>query len=200
MSTIRRSLLRWSERTGGRLTLVPAILESCAWMRRSFSRYQALPADRVPLAERADVEAALQNCREQLRGIFLPLEGFRTAKASGDAKTAGDLPLLRVVFKMAEERLPDFTALLNGAGTLADDPELQTYMANRVADGKATERRRWEWTLEGSPAGLGKLEAAARDGRLAALLAIGVVSVERSVRPLLCRHLPCGSGRGAAIA
>ncbi len=165
----------------GRLTLVPVILESCAWTRRSFARYQALPADRVPLAERADVEAALENCREQLRRIFVPVEGFRAAKASGDAKTAGDLPLVRVVFEMPAERLPDFTALLGGARTIADDPELQTYMANRVADGKAKERRRWEWTLAGSPTGLGKLEAAASDGRLAALLAIEVVSVERSV-------------------
>ena len=54
-------------------------------------------------------------------------------------------------------------------------------MASRVADEKSAARRRWKWTLAGSPAGLGKLEAAAGDGHLAALLAIEVVSVERSV-------------------
>src|SRR5271166_4466492 len=51
----------------GRIRLVPVLLQSCEWTKEPFAKYQALPDDKLPIAERSDVDEALDDCLERLR-------------------------------------------------------------------------------------------------------------------------------------
>ena len=94
------------ERAGqGKSKLVPVILDSCDWTRMPFAQYQALPGDRVPIAERADVDSALNDCRTPQTRLLrrahgpavreTPRQSHLTLRsARGEAQGEGHLPSL----------------------------------------------------------------------------------------------------------
>jgi hypothetical protein len=161
----------------GHCRLVPIILESCDWTKQPFARYQALPGDRAPLAERSDSVDALNDCLERLRWVFFPPR----ADSGGDApgKAVHRLPLLRVTFDFAGPGWPDWSALIEEARKASDNRDVRTNCAQRVAEGSAG--KRWEWMLEGPRDAFAAVEAAHKEGRLSGALGVEVVSVGRTV-------------------
>ena len=120
----------------GKCRLGPVILESCDWTKQPFAKFQALPNDRAPIAERSDVEHALNECLERLRWILNPPQSSHTANAPGTAVRAP--PLLRLTLDFPERRWPDWSALLDlvrgisGNGGVRTSVALRTVAATRT--------------------------------------------------------------------
>jgi hypothetical protein len=161
----------------GRSRLVPIILDSCDWAKQPFAKYQALPGDRVPIAERSDIVHALNDCLERLRRVFDPA----VAKYGGGAPGNGirELPLLRMIFDFAGPNWPDWSALIECARKIADNGDVRTNAARRITGASAGNR--WEWLLAGPQRTFAAIETAHQERRLAGALGVEVVSVDRTV-------------------
>jgi hypothetical protein len=161
----------------GRNRLVPIILESCDWARHPFAKYQALPGDRVPIAERSDSDLALNDCVERLRRVFSPPEATYGAAASD--RPERELPLLRVTFDFAGPNWPDWSGLIEGMRRIANTGDLRTNFARRLAPAVIGDH--WEWLLEGPHSAFAVIEAAHKEGKVSDALGVQVVSVDRTL-------------------
>jgi hypothetical protein len=159
----------------GRSRLVPIILDSCDWTKQPFAKFQALPGDRVPLAERSDIDQAISDCVTRLRQIFDAPDDKYGAVESGAVVRA--LPLLRVTFDFAEPNWPDWSALIDGVRQIAASEEVRTNLARRITPAS----NRWEWLLEGPEHVFAAVESVHNEGRLSDLLGVRLVSVERAL-------------------
>jgi hypothetical protein len=114
----------------GKAKLVPVILESCDWTKMPFAKYQALPGDRVPIAERADVDNALNDCLERLRRVFEP---NKAVKFRSESKMTGkSRPLLRLTLDGTTSDWPNWSDMIAELRKVAHNSELRTNLATRL--------------------------------------------------------------------
>ncbi len=157
----------------GRSRLVPIILESCDWTKMPFAKYQALPSDRVPIAQRSDIENALNDCLEGLRRVFVQPDAAYSDEAT---KANRQVPLLAVTFDLGGADWPNWSTLIEGVWKISGNDQVRTNFAHRLPAGN-----RWEWMLEGSPQAFSAIEASHVAGGLSGALAVEVISVARTV-------------------
>ena len=157
----------------GRSRLVPIILKSCDWTKHPFAKYQALPGDRMPIAQRSDIENALKDCVERLRKVF-----HQPDAAFGDeaTKAGRPVPLLGVTFDFTGSDWPNWSTLIEGVRKIARNGEVRTNFARQLSAGN-----RWEWMLEGPSQAFSAIEGAHAAGGLSDALGVEVISVARTV-------------------
>ena len=159
----------------GKLRIVPIILESCAWPKEPFARFQALPGDRLPLAERSDTDAALKDCLARLLQICSNVGPY------GNAKEFGETPLLQLVLDL-EDRLPNGAGLISALRESVGSSDIWTNMMHRLeTPNSGSTGTKWSWLIQGSPAGFTRIESLFGAGELSKALGINVESVGRTV-------------------
>jgi hypothetical protein len=128
----------------GRSRLVPIILDSCDWAKQPFAKYQALPGDRVPIAERSDIVHALNDCLERLRRVFDPAVAKYGGGAPGMDAWDGDYRALldwwcRLVTADIRGRVqfPADVAAAHGPRALMDPPQVVVGTIHSVKGGQA---------------------------------------------------------------
>jgi hypothetical protein len=161
----------------GRCRVVPVLLESCDWTKQGFARYQALPGDKLPLAERSDVDEALADCLERLRRVFAP-----TPSGGFDKSDKSEVPVLCIQFAIPGGGLPSGAALIDTARKIARDDSVRTNRVERLPASEGDSgKSRWEWRLEGSSEAFRTIEDAHRKGLLSGALGFEAISVERAL-------------------
>ena len=159
----------------GRIRLVPVLLQSCEWTKEPFAKYQALPDDKLPIAERSDVDEALDDCLERLRRVFAPPELLAEVNQT-------DVSLLRIIFEIPSSVFPNGSALIGAVRQIWHEGDVRTNFVQRVPAGYgAPQENRWEWLLEGSPRAFSAIENSHRLGHVSHALGVNVISVDRTV-------------------
>lgn len=167
---VRRAVERASV---GEAILIPVIIEKCEWQSEPFARFQSLPIDGSPIAEKSDVEAVLHDCREKI-ALACVGQWFPRRPRGEDANRG----MWRLTVR-ASWPPPDWPQLVRRLRAFTREPDICFHgAAAPSADASKPDATVQVLFLDGSPKAFVCLEEAQKAGRLSAELGLEVLKLE----------------------